>query len=214
MEIRMKIDAGKRVTIDRGDGNPYIAAVGTGSLELVASYEFNDSYYTVQVSMAGSLSSVRSLVLGSTDLYVGGPIIDYTNFPNLEVLEAPQYNSFASGDIGSLSGMLVLNTIRMPDSNITGDIGQLSSLLQLSELDVSVTNVTYVTTTLPVWNEVSLNFENCGWVEAMVDVLLADLDTSGAIDGELNLLGCAAPGTAGAASIVSLQSKGWTVDTE
>jgi hypothetical protein len=55
----------------------------------------------------------------------------------------------------------------------------------------------------------------CALDETSVDNILISIDTAGQSNGTLGINGgtSAAPGTAGAAAIASLQAKGWTVTT-
>ena len=76
------------------------------------------------------------------------------------------------------------------------------------------TGVGYVTTTLPVWDDIVMDVYNMLLTSGEVDAVLVDLDTSGAVNGTIDISGNnAAPGAPGVAAAASLTGKGWSVTT-
>jgi Leucine-rich repeat (LRR) protein len=150
--------------------------------------------YLHNTSVSGDIADISTLTsLTFLRLYntsVSGDIADISTLTSLTRLYL--YNTSVSGDIADISTLTSLTVLQLYNTSVSGDIADIATLTSLTELylyDTGVSQGTIGTMTAITVCRV----QDCGWTEAAVDALLADMyaERANFTDGtpELNIGG-------------------------
>lgn len=182
------------------------------------------------------LQNIYNLV-GFTADYSGLSTVNLSNLNNLEYIDVSDCNIPGTGTNSlksiNLTGSPNIVELRLDDSDFSGGfiLPNLPSLdwldldqCSLSSLDLSVAPEVYFVDVSSNTNMTSLNItgcinlielyaDDCALTEASVNAILIELDTQGNTGGDVALDAgtSAAPTGLGAAAVISLEGKGWTV---
>lgn len=118
----------------------------------------------------GNLTSLIYLYLNSNS--ISGDIANVSGLTSLTRLYC--HATSVSGDIVNLGGLTSLNILYLYAASVSGDIANLGGLTSLTNLHLYTTSVSAGTIgTLVATRDCQI--QNCGWSQAAVDALLADM---------------------------------------
>lgn len=171
-----------------------------------------------------NLTTLSAEVTGNN--WTGGCVItrmDYLTEINLPALQ----NIAGSLNLRNNAALTLLDLSALQTVGLDFNIVRCGSITQLNLSNLISTNNTLTvslntmlnTLTFPssanISGTVNYNLSQNALSQASVDSILVSLDNGGASNGNLDISGGtnAAPGVAGAAAVISLTNKGWTVST-
>jgi len=188
------------------------------------------------VSMRG-LQHLTSLAYINVD-YNALETINLSNLPNLIYADVSDCDvpgtNISSLKSFNLSGSTNIQELRLDDSDFSSGIN-VSNLINLEWLDVDQCNLPSLDVSglsslyyLDAWGNtnmtslditgcsslVDLYADSCSLTQASVNAILIELDNLGNVSGYIDIAGGtnAAPTGLGAAAVISLQNKGWTLN--
>jgi hypothetical protein len=180
---------------------------------LTTFYGDSNSLQSVNLS---SLTNLSSVSIGNND--IPGSSTNSLTSVNLSgctaLVNLVLNDSDFSGGIPNLTGLINLDRIYFDNCSISGavDLSNLSALTQLSfDGNTALTSIVISDTQLITYFYAT----NCALTETAVNNILQSLDSSGVINGNVNLLfgTSAAPTGAGLTARTNLIAKGWNVYT-
>ena len=173
--------------------------------------------YLYSNQLAGSIPSLTGLTsITQLRLYnnqLTGSIPSLTDLTSMTKFWA--YNNQLTGSIPSLTGLTSITQLLLYNNQLTGSIPSLTDLTSMTHLWVHNNQLTSYTASTISITLTNINLSNNALDVASVNQLLIDVDTTGHLNGTLNLSGGtnAAPTGAGLTAVTALQGKGWTVTT-
>lgn len=203
-------------TFDMGIANTGKHYLSANDWDIATTVSWQLANISADVGTFDLFTNLRILNLYDSSA-VYGNIGTATFSPMLCALVAQNTN--ISGDIASVTFPAGLtDRIFLSNTNISGDLAASTLPTGLADLRIDGTGVTYQSTGGPftsISNGVNITIHfTTSMIQAHIDNMLADLDSSGATGGTVNMAGGnPAPSAAGLVSKSNLQGKGWTVFT-
>ena len=146
--------------------------------------------------LTGNITGWSAMVNLRTLALCGGVSADITEWTNFDYLYQ------------------VLLSFILPRPTIYGDIAPFLENIALASVFAYDASVTYSNASMPA-TLTQLDLSECSnLTSGMVDQILIDIDSAGALNGLIGMVGCACRTAVSNAARASLDAKGWTVNVE